>query len=779
MEEIKRVVFRQQWIIVAILLLVGNLCLYMQQQADTLGVPLYHYDACRDAWRDRLSGLADPGDWLAQTQAQRKEYAAWDAACFLAEDPGEIDPYYLEKYPDIQKKIQAVQAGRFPGVSPEARAALQRWEEQLTERAEYTAEIDRIVEQAEQIQSNPLFAKKGSFAYRNAGKTAADYLAIKNDLTGLYITDTETSVIGYQANILFHIGFLFYTVIRMLQPLANGVEPLLRTTANGRRPLALARVVILLLSAVTCVVASVGGQLLLGSILYRQAPNWSLPAQCVSALQNWTVPATVGGFFAWFCAVQIGGVFVVGLCLWLVLSHVRAPQRGIFLLALCFLGEYVLFRAYEINDAGYWLSSYNIFHLLSVQTIAQRYLNYNVLGFPVGERTAVLVLLLLLAVALSLLTILPRRGEGKLAPGRLAGLTKLFAHRKRRRLLSSAGYEWKKLCLLSAGAVFLLAGLILLWKNEPDPIVKGQREALYTDYVDRYAGSVSEGGLGAISAERESAEADYLQIRQGQADERLLAYHEARCWALSALERRYQELLSLADEGIENVCLVNEDPYDRIYGEHGGPFRERSAAIVLAVFCLTVPLLFSIETRSGIKPLLFTTVGGRKQLWRRKMAIAFWLLLATSLIWSLYDAYLCRSIGGSSGLLAANAAGFSWYSPGQSQCAVIWYILRFGAERFFILLAATAVIWLVSAFFEQYLTALGISAALLFAPALLDKLGISILGPVSCIAWLAKSAHSVPLYGFLLIGAGCLASALVSGYISTRRWRGTGHICFD
>lgn len=161
------------------------------------------------------------------------------------------------------------------------------------------------------------------------------------------------------------------------------------------------------------------------------------------------------------------------------------------------------------------------------------------------------------------------------------------------------------------------------------------------------------------------------------------------------------------------------------------------------------------------------------------MAIAFWLLLATSLIWSLYDAYLCRSIGGSSGLLAANAAGYSWYSPGRSQCAVIWYILRFGAERFFILLAATAVIWLVSAFFEQYLTALGISAALLFASALLDKLGISIFRPVSCIAWLAKSAHSVPLYGSLLIGTGCVAAALVSGYISTRRWRGTGHICFD
>ena len=75
--------------------------------------------------------------------------------------------------------------------------------------------------------------------------------------------------------------------------------------------------------------------------------------------------------------------------------------------------EWRWFTAYGVNDAGYPLAAVNLFHLLSPEELAGRYLNYNLFGHPVRERTLMGVILLLLLLLCAGALVLTHRSRGR------------------------------------------------------------------------------------------------------------------------------------------------------------------------------------------------------------------------------------------------------------------------------------------------------------------------------------------------------------------------------
>lgn len=781
MQEVKRVFTSRRWIAAALLCLAANLLFYCQAQRTRVQGPAASYAAATNQWQETLASLDSLEAGIALTEDQLTALKAWDAAEFLARlDPGrleEILPIYQEQYPGIEASVQALRTGKAEKPDTSQKTALSRWQERLTYQLHYKENIDRIAEQAAAIQGNPVFSKPGTFVFRNAGKTAKDFCSIQDITPALFAGDVVTSVVEYEAGTLIHIVFLFFTVLSLLHPIHKGVEPLLYTTPDGRGVLAFWRVLILGVSAIACVLAATGGQLLLGCLLYRQPVGWSLPAQSLSILQNWAVPGTVLGFLCWFALVQMLGLSVTGLALWLILSRCKLQPLGVLLCALFLAVEYWLFRRFQINDAGYWLASYNLFHLLSVKTVASRYLNYSFFGFPWSEKAAVTAVLLAGNAVLILLCLLPRRHKSRrrcLMPGFL----KKRGQRKRRLpsfLLTLTGYEYKKLLLMAGGILFLLAGLFLVFRNGPDYLDQSQREALYSEYVDEYAGPVAEETLLAIQETEAQAEVEYEKwARSG--DVQIAAYYEARCWALSTLAARYQDLLALKQCGLERIELVNENAYEKIYGEFGQGFRTRSALICLCTLCLTIPLTLGLEEKHHMKPVLFSAALGRTVLWRKKAAMALVLLVLVWMVWTGCDLRQYSREGDGLGSLWVHARSFSAYSACQENHVLFWYVAWSMLGRLCSLLTAGAVIWAVSSLCRQDLLSAGISLIALCGPFLLELLGVSLAAPVSCVAWLTREAQMDGLWSACVR---CVLLVPALFVLSTRVWRGSLHIAFD
>lgn len=89
---------------------------------------------------------------------------------------------------------------------------------------------------------------------------------------------------------------------------------------------------------------------------------------------------TLGGFLLWHILFRWAGLALAGLLFWLLLARHPLPVRGLVVCGGVLLLEYHWFSSYGVNDAGYPLASYNIFHLLAPEALAGRYLNYNLFG---------------------------------------------------------------------------------------------------------------------------------------------------------------------------------------------------------------------------------------------------------------------------------------------------------------------------------------------------------------------------------------------------------------
>lgn len=747
MQEVKRIFTNRRWMAVVLLFLFANTFLYYRSQMDLVGGSIADYAKYTNKFQEELSSLPSREAGRVWIREQEEEAEGWD----------------------VTKHSQ--------------KEAIIRWRERLEYQLGYSGNIDYVMEQSAAIQSNPFFAKPGSFEFRNAKKTAVDFSAIKDVDLELCAGDVVTSVIDYQSNTIFFIFFIFITVLFLMQPIKKGVEPLLLTAANGREALSFWRILIVAISAVICVSGSTICQLMTGSLLYQQPIGWSLPAQNIIVLQNWTVGGTVLDFLLWFVFAQILGIFVMGIFLWVVLLRFRSLSAGVFACILFLGAEYWLYGSFAINDAGYWLSAYNIFHLLSVKSVASRYLNYNIFGFPVNEKTVIIVALIIMTLVLIPLFFLWRRQEHGKSCAAITILERkgraLKSYIQKRPMLLTL-YEFKKALVFAGGALFLLSGMYLLSRNTLDYMPSNQHEELYAEFVDFYAGEVTEEKLLDIQKNEQDAKNEYKQQVTSGAEHYVVSYYDARYRALAALVVRYQDLLSLKLQGIKGISLVNESAYERVYGEFGRAFRVRAAFLIISILCMLIPLVFSMEEKNNMKQVLFSACLGRKALWKKKQKVIFSLVLLIWGVWFAHDIYLYGNTGNEADLLLVNAQSFSAYSGHQDTYSAFWYVACAMLVRLFILLTVGALICVVSSMCRGYLWAMGISAMLLLGPFLLGELGAALMGTISCINWLTQSAQiyaSEYRLSAMLGVSGCLI--LVFTLLSGRIWKKASHIAFD
>lgn len=773
MREGRRILLSRVWLGVLALLLLCHAGLFLRTQSERVGGSLSAYAEETRHWGGILSALpTETGAALLDKSLQSVE--SWNAAWEYNYNDVIDDSWaesFREEYPDFDDKVRAIQLGAEVENGREEANALIAWQERLTYQSGYADDIASVAAQAQRIRSNPLFARSGSFDFRNAERTEADYSSIADVPLTLTADDAVNAYLNDNSALIFSLCLMIVTVVLILEPRRLGMEQVERSAANGRSVLTLWRLGTVALSALIAALAMQGSSLLLGVAAYRQPLDLSVSIQSFAFFRHWTAKTTLGGFLLWHILFRWAGLALAGLLFWLLLARIRSLPVGLVVCGGVLLLEYHWFSSYGVNDAGYPLASYNIFHLLAPEALAGRYLNYNFFGYPVRERTLMAVVLgLLLALSAGALLATAHWARGARRLNFLARLIQRVGEklRSKRRPRPLWLYEARKALIYCGGIVLLCAASAFVW-TRPVPVnYQGREEALLTQFVQLYAGDLSTETYDEISEKRVQADAEYKKA--ANSDSLTLEYMAARSSALEQLQERYHDLLTRQAAGERNLKLVDEQPLERIYGYTGQSFRLSCACAVLLGLCLTMPGFFSIEQRNGMNLTLLSAARGRRTLWHKKAAVALGCTVFLWLMWTARELWLLHGIGIRWDSLAAAGSSIGYWDAGLNALPlwldlVLFYLLRLAG----LLGAWGGILWL-SAHLPALLSAGGIGAAVLLLPALLSLTGAAWLEKLSWASALAGDGLSFR-WSKLIWLVLWLAAGAAGAVLSEKRWR--------
>lgn len=107
---------------------------------------------------------------------------------------------------------------------------------------EYNGNIQKIIERAQILESNKLFADKDSFSYNNIVKTAKDYKPLLNVRITLDNNTAVEKISEYKVLYLFSFLLIIYIINKLYSERDNGMWQIAYASSGGRFQLVIKRV---------------------------------------------------------------------------------------------------------------------------------------------------------------------------------------------------------------------------------------------------------------------------------------------------------------------------------------------------------------------------------------------------------------------------------------------------------------------------------------------------------------------------------------------------------
>ena len=113
-------------------------------------------------------------------------------------------------------------------------------------------------------------------------------------------------------------------------------------------------------------------------------PDLSVSSQSVSLFRELAYPISLGTFLTFLTVLRIISFLGVSLLFWIILESLSSAAISILISGLVFLLEYLFYRLIPVQSAWALLRVINVFSCLDTVNIYGRYLNLNLLGYPVS-----------------------------------------------------------------------------------------------------------------------------------------------------------------------------------------------------------------------------------------------------------------------------------------------------------------------------------------------------------------------------------------------------------
>ena len=620
--------------------------------------------------------------------------------------------------------------------------------------------LNTVQKNKDNMLAFPIFNAPGSFSGRNIIKTADEFEKLQGvDLT-LGADGAIDALMSFPLTDYFLLIILLLFGISFLEERKKGLWFVVHATPNGRLCLAIHRMAILFGVSVCGVLLLYGANLVVGFSLYGGIHDLGRALQSVELLGRLPVLGTVGSFLIRYFLLRIAAAFFVGLLLWLLLAAGSNVRYTIIVAAFVLVAEYSLYTFLPVQSGLNGLKYFNLFTYISLSALYTNYLNIDIFGYPLGIRSisqlALLPLCALTAAICILIHCCKKPASGKDLLGRAAyGINTVMDTGLRH--LRLFGMELYKMLWIQKGIVIIalfvyLAVRLSYTANVP---IYNPAEMSAQQYTAELEGEITDDTfdrINAMEAELNQRIADYedakLAYENGEiADNQLnvYAYYAGTAYTnkegLCLVRSRAEELFSLGAEKGFVPWLMDQTPFESVYGMAAQSNQHRAA--VIAVLALTLLLAGSMayERQSGMTFLLRAAPRGRGALLICKVIVA---ALEAAAVWAtVYGMELYA--------LISNFSIQTWNVPVQNLsmmthfpilCSIKeWLVILYG-YRLLALICGAILVLLVSSCVKRAEIAYIAGCGVMLIPSLLYAyVGIEVFRPLSFII----SVEAVPL----------------------------------
>jgi hypothetical protein len=500
------------------------------------------------------------------------------------------------------------------------------YEEEPVTQTTYDSYRAQVLQEAEQRTQIGIFSKPGTFIYRNAEKIIAAYEgcdAIR--ITSQTPAGVQLLCEGTICDIVIVAMIFFLMYLIFMEERVNGQYELQRSTLYGRDDLG--RIKLLTLQILTIGVVNVIclERLLLVVLLYGPM---DLLASIQSIFMESVSHHTVGWMLMCAFLLKVIVCWVLALVLYGTAQFVMNGKTYSWLWMLLLLGSFLLYAFVGENSWLALLKEVNLWNFLHTSALWSRYQNLNIAGWPVymGYIWAITQVILTL-LFLSTLGMYGKHTHVGMSRSRTG-----WYHPEHVHLALHEGY---KLMTIGGWRIVLVALVIGMLATD-------ETYTLYETETQYYNWSYCQELKGTWGQEQEA----YLV----QEEQRLSKIIETIGQDASAMQlmsgqymvyNAYMKVCEKAERirTIPGASFLYESGYERLFVHTNPAGYARQSVLVLVLLLFSMSLVWEMEYRYQILPLLGATQAGISAIRKNKRRLCL-LMGACIILLSFLSMYL-------------------------------------------------------------------------------------------------------------------------------------------
>lgn len=618
--------------------------------------------------------------------------------------------------------------------------------EDWKEAYEYDTHLKQIETDAKLLTSISIFQPQdnNSFSFRNIQKTAKDYNALQGNVIPFVISEGVSAAIRTPLTdaLLVCISFVF-ALILIFQEKKKGLIAILRATPRGRKELIIGKLGALAIVLFLAVSLLYGSNIFYGILRYGWT-DMSMPIQALRGFKNCPLSIDIGQFLILFIVMKWIAIYAFSCIVVFVTIHAKSAATGFFSCAFIYGVSYAMTKYIPFLSPLGLLRYMNPVGIMDTAGIWSEYYNLNIVGFPVGMQSFVLMFTMTIGVLFIALSIISFRYKRNWEINEFFLMRWLKKGSLGRNFHSQFTFELYKLLIVNKGLwILLMYGVcaVVLFPSFVPRMSIEQKQFQF--YMETLHGELNDKKLEFIKQEEELIDEAYEKIDwiMKQVDEESITWQGAQDWASAyyAILLREPTFL-LVKERVEYIQehsgtqFLFEDGFVQLMSQSGNPIL---LLITLATLILLFGEFFSMEYQSGFIPILWGTPGGRRKTVGIKIICAILVIGVITVISIIGTLVPIMDTYGLHGCMYSIRSipyfgEFSWNLP------IICILLLHYSAQILVNLIATVIILAMSNRLRKTVGAISASAAILILPIALSVMKIPYV----------RNLSLIPVYNF-------------------------------
>ena len=550
-----------------------------------------------------------------------------------------------------------------------------------------------------------------------------------------------------------------------------GLRPLFFAAKHGRGKLTVCRWLGLLF-----------GSFVFGGMLYGMTIGLSASlfggleldrmVQSIPALFSLTVPMTIRDFLWLYLACGIGVQIMLTMLVWIIFSWMELRQMAFLATAAVVGGSWLLYRVIPAQSFLAVVKYANPAATMDFMGCLTVYRNLGVGSALVKKNAVVLcsgIILTVLCTGFAIRSGIKRYSIS--SHGKFYGLVQKWMKALSVRYhaltgkLGFGGLECYKVLVMQKGALVLIALCYLFVQSYPVQEITYVGEAQFMrGFYDEFSGQgitpELEGYVADLQSKLDAVESEFLESKIAFENKEIGTTEYLAAAQKHAFDVQ-RKALSIIREKMAWVETQNALGFDAVIVDSAGYERlleqtdsDRILVLVTLLGCIILSaLLFPMEQKQGLKPMLRSARKGREKLAKKKLTLG---LILSAVVFELYAGIRMGSIGLTFGFDCLTAPAHSLVQFGQSRLNLpIWMMLtgRMAAQ------------WMVFG---------AVSVLMCLLTQKMSMVGAMMMGSVLCMGTAVLNLFGLPMptvWNLLertsLARCGALIALIVAGWIAT------------